>query len=208
MKIEEIDIDLIKPYKNNPREIPMESVQKVMNSIREFGNNQPIVVDNDNIIVVGHTRWKALKQLGKAKAFVVKKDFSKGQAMAYRIMDNRSGEESKWSNKLLASELNILKDENFDLQLTGFNLTELENLANDKELGFVQNSKDLKENFNVEFPDGMEVTHVKMVQLFLNTETEKEFKLWCSELQSILGTDNLTDTVYKVVENAYNNSKT
>tara|TARA_Y100001938_G_C8057144_1_gene415085 strand:+ start:374 stop:1000 length:627 start_codon:yes stop_codon:yes gene_type:complete len=208
MKIEEIDIDLIKPYKNNPREIPMESVQKVMNSIREFGNNQPIVVDNDNIIVVGHTRWKALKQLGKAKAFVVKKDFPKGQAMAYRIMDNRSGEESKWSNKLLASELNILKDENFDLQLTGFNLTELENLANDKELGFVQNSKDLKENFNVEFPDGMEVTHVKMVQLFLNTETEKEFKLWCSELQSILGTDNLTDTVYKVVENAYNNSKT
>ena len=207
MKIEEIDIDLIKPYKNNPREIPMESVQKVMNSIREFGNNQPIVVDNDNVIVVGHTRWKALKQLGKAKAFVVKKDFPKGQAMAYRIMDNRSGEESKWSNKLLATELNILKDDNFDLQLTGFNLTELENLANDKELGFVQNSKDLKENFNVDFPDGMEVTHVKMVQLFLNTETEKDFKLWCQELQTQLGTDNLTDTVYTVIKNAYNNSK-
>ena len=207
MKIEEIDIDLIKPYKNNPREIPMESVQKVMNSIREFGNNQPIVVDNDNVIVVGHTRWKALKQLGKAKAYVVKKEFPKGQAMAYRIMDNRSGEESKWSNKLLASELNILKDDNFDLQLTGFNLTELENLANDKELGFIQNSKDLKENFNVDFPDGMEVTHVKMVQLFLNTETEKDFKLWCQELQTQLGTDNLTDTVYTVVKNAYNNSK-
>ena len=207
MKFEEIDIDLIKPYKNNPREIPMESVQKVMNSIREFGNNQPIVVDNDNVIVVGHTRWKALKQLGKAKAYVVKKEFPKGQAMAYRIMDNRSGEESKWSNKLLATELNILKDDNFDLQLTGFNLTELENLANDKELGFVQNSKDLKENFNVDFPDGMEVTHVKMVQLFLNTETEKDFKLWCQELQTQLGTDNLTDTVYTVVKNAYNNSK-
>ena len=207
MKIEEVDIDLIKPYKNNPREIPMESVQKVMNSIKEFGNNQPIVVDNENVIVVGHTRWKALKQLGKAKAFVVKRDFPKGQAMAYRIMDNRSGEESKWSNKLLASELNILKDENFDLQLTGFNLTELENLANDKELGFVQNSKELKENFNVDFPDGMEVTHVKMVQLFLNTETEKDFKLWCQELQTQLGTDNLTDTVYTVIKNAYNNSK-
>ena len=207
MKIEEMDIDLIKPYKNNPREIPMESVQKVMNSIREFGNNQPIVVDNDNVIVVGHTRWKALKQLGKAKAYVVKKEFPKGQAMAYRIMDNRSGEESKWSNKLLASELNILKDDNFDLQLTGFNLTELENLANDKELGFIQNSKDLKENLNVDFPDGMEVTHVKMVQLFLNTETEKDFKLWCQELQTQLGTDNLTDTVYTVIKNAYNNSK-
>ena len=74
MKIEEIDIDLIKPYKNNPREIPMESVQKVMSSIREFGNNQPIVVDKDNVIVVGHTRWKALKQLGNKKAYIVKKD--------------------------------------------------------------------------------------------------------------------------------------
>ena len=77
MKIEEMDIDLIKPYKNNPREIPMESVQKVMNSIREFGNNQPIVVDKDNIIVVGHTRWKALKQLGEKKAYIVKKDFTR-----------------------------------------------------------------------------------------------------------------------------------
>ena len=46
-----------------------------------------------------------------------------------------------------------------------------------------------------------------MVQLFLNTETEKDFKLWCQELQTQLGTDNLTDTVYTVVKNAYNNSK-
>ena len=207
MEIQEIDINEIKPYKNNPREIPMESVQKVMNSIKEFGNNQPIVVDNDNVIVVGHTRWKALKQLGKTKAYIVKRQFSKNDAMAYRIMDNRSGEESKWENKLLAEELNMLKNEKFDLDFTGFNLTELENLANDKELGFVQNTKEIKENFNVDFPDGMEVTHVKMVQLFLNTETEKDFKLWCQELQKQLGTDNLTDTVYTVIKNAYNNSK-
>ena len=61
MKLEEIDINLIKPYKNNPREISQEAVDKVKKSIKEFGNNQPIVVDQDNIIVVGHTRWKALK---------------------------------------------------------------------------------------------------------------------------------------------------
>jgi len=115
MEIQEIDINEIKPYKNNPREIPMESVQKVMNSIKEFGNNQPIVVDSDNVIVVGHTRWKALKQLGKTKAYIVKREFSKNDAMAYRIMDNRSGEESKWENKLLAEELNMLKNEEFDL---------------------------------------------------------------------------------------------
>jgi len=205
MEIQEINIDEIIPYKNNPREIPMESVQKVMNSIKEFGNNQPIVVDADNVIVVGHTRWKALKQLGKSKAFVIKRNFSKNDAMAYRIMDNRSGEESKWENKLLAEELNMLKDENFDLDLTGFNLTELENLSNDKDLNFKANDK--IEDFNVDYPADMEISHVKMVQLFLNTETEKDFRLWCSELQKDLNTDNLTDTVYQVIKNAYNNSQ-
>ena len=207
MIIEEVDIENIKPYKNNPREIPMESVQKVMNSIREFGNNQPIVVDNDNVIVVGHTRWKALKQLGEKKAFIIKKNFTKNNAMAYRIMDNRSGEESKWDNKLVANELNILKDETFNLDLTGFNLTELENLANDKELKF-KGSDNLDTDFNVDYPADMEVSHVKMVQLFLNTETEKNFRLWVSELQKKLGTDNLTDTVYKIVNDAYNQSNT
>ena len=205
MEIQEINIDEIVPYKNNPREIPMESVQKVMNSIKEFGNNQPIVVDSDNVIVVGHTRWKALKQLGKTKAFVVKRNFSKNDAMAYRIMDNRSGEESKWENKLLAHELNMLKDENFDLDLTGFNVTELENLSNDKDLNFKANDK--IEDFSVDYPSDMEVSHVKMVQLFLNTETEKNFRLWCSELQKDLNTDNLTDTVYQVIKNAYDNSR-
>ena len=208
IKMEEVDIDLIKPYKNNPREISAEAVQKVMKSIKEFGYNQPIVVDKDHVILAGHTRWKAMKQLGKKKANIIIRDLTKEQAVAYRIMDNRSGEESKWQNKLLAEELNVLQDKSFDLDLTGFNASELENLANDKELGFKQNSKELKENLNVEFPDNMQVTHVKMVQLFLNTETEKDFKIWCTELQKQLKTDNLTDTVYEVIKNAYNNSKT
>jgi len=208
MKVQEIDISLIKPYKNNPREIPQESIQKVVKSIREYGNNQPIVIDQDNVIVVGHTRWKALKLLGRKKAFVIKKEFEKGKAMAYRIMDNRSAEESKWDNKLLASELNILKDFNFDLDLTGFNLSELENLSKDKELEFKQDPNTLMDNFTTEFPEGMQVSHIKMVQLFLNIETEKSFRVWILELQKQLGTDNLTDTVYKVIENAYNNSQT
>ena len=208
IKMEEVDIDLIKPYKNNPREISAEAVQKVMKSIKEFGYNQTIVVYKYHVILAGHTRWKAMKQLGKKKANIIIRDLTKEQAVAYRIMDNRSGEESKWQNKLLAEELNVLQDTSFDLDLTGFNATELENLANDKELGFIQNSKELKENLNVEFPDNMQVTHVKMVQLFLNTETEKDFKIWCTELQKQLKTDNLTDTVYEVIKNAYNNSKT
>jgi ParB-like chromosome segregation protein Spo0J len=125
MKVQEIDINLIKPYKNNPREISKEAIAKVKTSIKEFGNNQPIVIDQDNIIVVGHTRWKALKSLNKKTAFVLKKTFEKNQARAYRIMDNRSSEENKWETKLLKEELDLLKISKFDLDLTGFTLDEI-----------------------------------------------------------------------------------
>jgi ParB-like chromosome segregation protein Spo0J len=126
MKIEEVDINEIIPYKNNPREISQESITKVAESIKQFGNNQPIVVDNNNIIVVGHTRWKALKQLGKTKAFIIKKDFSKNDAIAYRIMDNRSSENNKWETNLLNQEIEALKLGNFDISLTGFDLEDFQ----------------------------------------------------------------------------------
>jgi len=134
MEIIEMDINEIKPYKDNPREISQEAVKKVKNSISEFGNNQPIVVDQNNVIVVGHTRWKALKQLNKTKAFVIKKDFDKNKAVAYRIMDNRSGAESQWDKQLLMSELQVLKDDKFDLDLTGFDTLELKDIMLDKDL--------------------------------------------------------------------------
>jgi ParB-like chromosome segregation protein Spo0J len=134
MEIIEMDINEIKPYKDNPREISQEAVKKVKNSISEFGNNQPIVIDQNNVIVVGHTRWKALKQLNKTKAFVIKKEFDKNKAVAYRIMDNRSGAESKWDKQLLMSELQVLKDNKFDLDLTGFDALELKDIMLDKDL--------------------------------------------------------------------------
>lgn len=134
MEIIEIDISEIKPYKDNPREISQEAVKKVKNSISEFGNNQPIVIDQNNVIVVGHTRWKALKQLNKTKAFVIKKNFNKNKAIAYRIMDNRSGAESQWDKQLLMSELQVLKDDKFDLDLTGFDALELKDIMLDKDL--------------------------------------------------------------------------
>jgi len=134
MEIIEMDISEIKPYKDNPREISQEAVKKVKNSISEFGNNQPIVIDQNNVIVVGHTRWKALKQLNKTKAFVIKKEFDKNKAVAYRIMDNRSGAESQWDKQLLMSELQVLKDDKFDLDLTGFDALELKDIMLDKDL--------------------------------------------------------------------------
>ena len=204
MKIEEIDINEIKPYKNNPREIPIEAVDKVMESIKQFGNNQPIVVDKDNVIVVGHTRWRALKNLGKSKAYIVKKDFNKSDAIAYRIMDNRSGENSKWEKALLKLELEALKEQDFNLDLTGFNFDEINNLLETQPIFKAPN--DMIADINTESIQAPN-SAVKMMQLFFTTETEKKFRDMIKELQEIHGKTNITDTVYAIVEKDYENNK-
>ena len=200
MKIEEVDINTIKPYKNNPREIPIEAVEKVKQSIKEFGNNQPIVVDKDNVIVVGHTRWRAFKNLGKTKAFIVKKDFNKSEAIAYRIMDNRSGENSKWDKSLLKQEIDTLKDIDFNLDMTGFTFDELDKIMENNPIFKAPN--DMIADINT---DSIQAPNssVKMMQLFFTTETEKKFREMVKELQEEYNKTNVTDTVFTIVEKEY-----
>ncbi len=125
MKVELIDIARVVPYARNPRK-NQGAVAKVAASIREFGWRQPIVVDSEMVIVVGHTRYLAAQQLGMEKVPVhVAEGLSPSQVKAYRIMDNRSHEDSEWDDSLLALELADLKEEDFDLELTGFDDDEL-----------------------------------------------------------------------------------
>lgn len=204
MKIEEIDINEIKPYKNNPREIPVEAVERVQDSIKQFGNNQPIVIDQDNVIVVGHTRWKALKNLGKNKAFVIKKEFNKSDSIAYRIMDNRSGENAKWEKALLKQELQVLKDLDFNLDLTGLTFDEIDNYM-DNETVF-QAPNDIIADIGTESIEAPEST-VKMMQLYFDTESDKKFRTMIKELQDEYGKASITDTVFAIVEKEYKEYK-
>lgn len=126
MKIEIVDINSIQPYKNNPRKISETAIDKVANSIKEFGFRQPIVVDKDKVIVVGHTRFNASKKLGlKEVPITVADNLNKEQINAYRIADNRTNEDAEWDYKLLQEEFSNLVDEKFNLELTGFNEDEL-----------------------------------------------------------------------------------
>lgn len=119
MEIREFGIDEIKPYEKNPRKNE-DSVKFVANSIKEFGFNVPIVIDADNVIVAGHTRWKAAKQLGLEKVPCIKKDdLSPAQIKAFRLADNKVGEFSQWDMDLLGDELKDLGDV-FDMGDFGF----------------------------------------------------------------------------------------
>ncbi len=108
----------ITPYENNPRNNE-EAVEKVANSIKEFGFNQPIVVDKDNVIIVGHTRYLAAQELGLTEApVIVAGNLSDEQARAYRLADNKTGELAGWDFEKLALELEQI--EGLDMGDFGF----------------------------------------------------------------------------------------
>ena len=95
-------------------------------SIKEFGFRQPIVVDAEGVIIVGHTRWKAAKKLGlKLVPVHVATDLTPAQAKAYRIADNQTAAIAEWDKELLPIELGELEAINFDLTLLGFEEEEL-----------------------------------------------------------------------------------
>ncbi|MBD3298117.1 MAG: hypothetical protein GF341_05630 [candidate division Zixibacteria bacterium] len=128
MKIEHWRLDRLTPYANNPRQNDA-AVENVAESIRQFGFKQPIVVDADGVIIVGHTRYKAAVKLGWKEVPVhVAKDLSPEQAKAYRIADNRAAEMSDWDFELLPIELGELKALDVDLGLIGFGEEELAKL--------------------------------------------------------------------------------
>ncbi|OPZ65983.1 MAG: ParB-like nuclease domain protein [Firmicutes bacterium ADurb.Bin506] len=122
MYVDWVTPDSITPYDKNARIIPQAAIDKVATSISEFGWRQPIVVDEAGVILAGHTRLLAAKQLGLETVPVsVAKGLSPEQARAYRLMDNRANQESMWDHLVLKDELSRLSvDGALDPALTGF----------------------------------------------------------------------------------------
>ena len=121
MKVQNKPIDDLIPYHNNPRK--NQAIDKVASSIKEYGFQQPIVVDKDMVVIVGHTRLQGAKKLGLKEVPIVVADLGEAKAKAYRLADNRVNEDSMWDNNLLQNELNQLLDFEIDLNLTGFTLS-------------------------------------------------------------------------------------
>ena len=131
MKIDIIPIEEVIPYARNPRKNE-DAISKVASSLQEFGFRQPIVVDNDNVVIAGHTRLLAAKRLGMERVPIhTAKDLSDAQIQAYRITDNRSSQEAEWDEDLLRIELGDIRDQDFNLALTAFDEDELERLLAD-----------------------------------------------------------------------------
>ena len=124
MNITTLPIEAVKPYEKNPRRND-QAIDKVANSIREFGFRQPVVVDENHTIIIGHTRYKAAKKLRLKEIPVhIATGLSQEKVNALRIADNRTNEEAEWDTGLLAEELADLITAGFDTTLTGFDSDE------------------------------------------------------------------------------------
>ena len=133
MKIEMWEVTRPKPYGKNPRKITQKAVDKVAASIQKFGFRQPIVVDKKGVVIVGHKRLIAAQQLGWPRVpVVVATDLTTAQVKAYRIADNRVGE-GMWDRSLLAEELEDLRVEDFNLEMTGFDENQIQEIMGDVE---------------------------------------------------------------------------
>lgn len=118
MEIKMIKVDELIPYENNPRKND-EAVKYVMQSIKDFGFKVPIVIDKDNTIIAGHTRYKASQELGlKEVPCIVADDLTEEQVKAFRLADNKVGELASWDYDLLNMELDDILE--FNMEDYGF----------------------------------------------------------------------------------------
>lgn len=128
-------IDQIKPYERNAKEHPQKQVEQIANSIKAFGFNQPLVVDKNNVIIVGHGRYYAALLLGLDEVPCLQVDLTEEQAKAYRLADNKLNE-SKWEMGLVLDELKTLSLEM--VELTGFDLPEELQMETRPEIEFTE----------------------------------------------------------------------
>lgn len=118
MQVQYMPVTAIKPYSKNAKKHPAEQVEHIANSIREFGFKQPLVIDKDGVLVIGHGRLLAAKRLGMTEVPCVRADdLTDEQIKALRLADNKTNE-SEWDNGLLNIELDDIT--NIDMGLFGF----------------------------------------------------------------------------------------
>ena len=123
--VQEVTLEKLIPYVNNAKIHGEEQVTKIASSIREFGFLNPVIIDRDYNIIAGHGRVLASKKLGLTEIpclFV--EGLTEAQRKAYILADNRLGELAEWNMDLVTSELESLQDMDFDIDLTGFELTD------------------------------------------------------------------------------------
>tara|TARA_R100000329_G_scaffold35345_2_gene33216 strand:+ start:2107 stop:2703 length:597 start_codon:yes stop_codon:yes gene_type:complete len=193
-KINKIEASKLNNNLENPRIIRSEKFKKLVQSIKNFPEMlkiRPIVVNKDLVVLGGNMRLRACIEAGIKEVYIQEVNLSKEKEKEFIIKDNSSFGEWDWD--ILANEWNVeeLKD-------WGVNIPKWEDTNFDS---------DIEDTGDYDYPDdeNLDTSHVKMVQLFLNTKTEPKFKQYELKLREKYKTENLTDTVFHCIEKEFKN---
>lgn len=180
-------VELI-PYENNPR-INDYAVKKVMESIKEFGFRNPILVDANMVIIAGHTRREASLLLGLEQVpYIVADDLTPEQVKAYRIADNKLGELAVWDDEMLKSELIDLQEADVDLEVMGFTDIDIMQIFKEDEPEEEKEKKPKEEKTTLPMlrfgSNSIRITEDELVMLsnryneYVEAETDEGFITW------------------------------
>lgn len=174
MKIEKISINEIKQYENNAKIHTPEQVEQIKNSIKEFGNNDPIAIDENNIIIEGHGRYIALQELGYKEVEVIRLNhLSEEQKKAYMLVHNKLTMNTDFDFELLSEELSNILD--FDMGEFGFDIEILD-------------PEELDDNFSL--PDG-DKEDLEQMTFTLHT---KQAELIKYAIETIMNNEEIEET--------------
>ena len=175
MELEKISIDKIRMYENNTKEHPDWQVEEIVKSISAFGYKDPIALDENDIIIEGHGRYLALKQLNFKEIEILRiTDLTEEQKAAYAIAHNKLTMNTDFDFETLKYELNKLELANFDLELLGFEEAELEKILENscEEISIPEYEYDEEEETGKRIKEKMLVIGEKKIHL---TEEEYDF---------------------------------
>ncbi|MEY9042528.1 ParB/Srx family N-terminal domain-containing protein [Escherichia coli] len=134
LKIEYLPVGKLLRYAKNSRTHSDEQVEQLVNSIREFDFTNPVLIDEKNELIAGHGRLAAAEILEMDKVPAIRlSNLSEKQKKAYRIADNKLALNAGWDMQLLAEEVKELMDDDFDIDLLGFNDAELDEMLSDEQ---------------------------------------------------------------------------
>ena len=158
-EVQEVDVNKLIPYERNAKQHSDEQVEKICNSIREFGFISPCLIDNDHNVIAGHGRIMAAKKLGmKTVPCLFVEGLTDEQRKAYTLADNRLTELGEWDMVLVQSELADLELSDFDVSLTGFDSISVDN---DEWFDREEKDYDAREEGNEEYNDFLEKFETK-----------------------------------------------
>jgi len=204
MTVENVLLTSISPDPDNARKHDERDILAKMAILRKYGQQKPLVVDKNDVIVAGNGFYEAARRLEYKTISVVRTGLEGAEARLYAIADNRTGEMSTWNLPVLQATLGVLALDGLDLTVTGWNDIEIQGMLPDDGLDLDSVEGDGGGSENDGTPREPDISHVRMVQLFLDVDTFPEFSEMVSNLGKLYETDNATDTVMECLRRADN----